>query len=68
VFEQNSTPLLGANATDGFPGWKIRLNIIDGGNGYDFRIEDLSDKKCGYASISDESGIIRQSKTLDCDI
>lgn len=50
------------------PGWRIRLNLSGDGQSYDLRFEDLSDEKCGYAAISDESGVIRQSKAIDCEI
>jgi hypothetical protein len=50
------------------PGWSLRLNVHADSKGYDVRLEDLTDKKCGYAIVSDESGVIRQSKAIDCDI
>ena len=50
------------------PGWTLRLNVTSDGKGYDVLLEDNTDKACGYAAITNESGIIRQSKTLDCDI
>jgi hypothetical protein len=31
-------------------------------------LEDKTDKACGYAAITDERGVIRQSKAIDCDI
>jgi hypothetical protein len=34
----------------------------------DVWLEDLEDEKCGYAAISDETGVIRQSLALDCEI
>ena len=48
------------------PGWKLRLSISKQGNAYDLLLEDVSDPKCGYAVVSDERGVIRQSKTIDC--
>jgi hypothetical protein len=50
------------------PGWTLRLNVTSDGKGYDVLLEDATDKACGYAAITNESGLIRQSKTLDCDI
>ena len=48
------------------PGWKLRLNVSNNGKSYDARLEDVTDAKCRYAGITDDSGIIRQSKTIDC--
>jgi hypothetical protein len=42
--------------------------VTSDGKGYDVLLEDKTDKACGYAAITNESGLIRQSKTLDCDI
>jgi hypothetical protein len=50
------------------PGWVLRLNVTSDGKGYDVLLEDTADKTCGYAAITNESGLIRQSKTIDCDI
>lgn len=50
------------------PGWSLRLNVHADGQGYDVRLQDLRDEKCWYAAISDESGVIRQSLALDCEI
>jgi hypothetical protein len=50
------------------PGWVLRLNVASDGKGYDALLEDTTDKACGYAAITNESGLIRQSKTIDCDI
>jgi len=51
-----------------FPGWSLRLNVNADGKGYDLILEDLTDKSCGYAAVTDERGVIRQSKTIDCEI
>ncbi len=48
------------------PGWKLRLNISKKGSAYDLLLEDVTDSKCGYAVVSDERGLIRESKTIDC--
>jgi hypothetical protein len=48
------------------PGWNLRLNVHAGGQGYDVLLKDLSDKNCGYAALTDEGTVIRQSKTIDC--
>ena len=50
------------------PGWSLRLNVTADGKGYDAILEDLTDKSCGYAAFTDERGVIRQSKTIDCAI
>lgn len=48
------------------PGWKLRLNISNNGKSYDLLLEDATDPKCLFAIVSDERGVIRQSKALDC--
>ena len=50
------------------PGWKLRLNLSKQGAAYDLLLEDVTDPKCGYAVISDERGLIRQGKAVDCGI
>jgi hypothetical protein len=50
------------------PGWKLRLQISKNGNAYDLVLEDANDPKCRFAVISDETGVIRQGKALDCPI
>ena len=50
------------------PGWSLRLEVNSDGRGYDMRLQDLNDKRCGYAAITDESGVIRQCKWIDCQI
>jgi hypothetical protein len=50
------------------PGWKLRLQISKNGNAYDLILEDANDPKCRFAVISDETGLIRQSKAIDCPI
>ena len=50
------------------PGWSLRFNVHADGQGYDVRLEDLTDQTCGYAAITDESGVIRQSKAINCSI
>jgi hypothetical protein len=50
------------------PGWTLRLNVTQGGKGYDLLLEDATDKECGYAAATDERGVIRQSKWIDCKI
>jgi hypothetical protein len=46
----------------------LRLNITADGQGYDVLLEDTTDKNCGYAAVTDERGVIRQSKAIDCQI
>lgn len=48
------------------PGWKLRLHVSKDGNAYDLVLEDVTDPKCGYAVISNERGLIRQGKNIDC--
>jgi hypothetical protein len=48
------------------PGWKLRLRLSNNGNSYDLVLEDVTDPKCGYAAFSDERGLIRQGKFVDC--
>ena len=50
------------------PGWKLRLNISNDGKSYDLLLEDTTDPKCLYAIVSDDRGVIRHSKALDCPI
>jgi hypothetical protein len=50
------------------PGWTLRLNLTNNGKGYDVLLEDTMDKACGYAAVTDERGVIRQSKAIDCPI
>ncbi len=48
------------------PGWKLRLNVSNNGKSYDALLEDVTDPKCGYAGVTDERGVIRQSRAIDC--
>jgi hypothetical protein len=57
-----------APAPEILPGWSLRLEVHADGKGYDIRLSDLTDKSCGYAALSDESGLISQSKNIDCPI
>jgi hypothetical protein len=57
-----------AKSPEILPGWRLRLNLTQGGKGYDLLLEDATDKKCGYAALTDERGVIRQSKGIDCPI
>jgi hypothetical protein len=50
------------------PGWNLRLNVHPDGQGYDVLLRDMTDDKCGYAALTDENGVIRQSKAIDCEI
>src|SRR6266852_2398888 len=49
------------------PGWNLRMNMHGDGQGYDVLLQDLTDKKCGYAAVTDENTVIRQSKTINCE-
>jgi len=48
------------------PGWKLRLSLSKEATAYDLLLEDVSDAKCGYAVVSDERGVIRQGRMIDC--
>ena len=48
------------------PGWKLRLIISKDGKTYSLLLEDANDPKCHYAVVSDDRGIIRQSRSIDC--
>ena len=50
------------------PGWSLRLDLVADGKGYDVLLQDNTDKTCGYAALTDERGVIRQSKAIDCKI
>jgi hypothetical protein len=50
------------------PGWNLRMNIHIDGQGYDVVLQDMTDKKCGYAAVTDEEVVIRQGKWIDCGI
>lgn len=65
---REQTSLKFGDAPEILPEWTLRLNVHADGMGYDLQLQDLTDKKCGYAAVSDESGIIRQSLAIDCDI
>jgi hypothetical protein len=68
---ENDTPLSGARFAKGpeiLPGWTLRLDLTDGGKGYNRQLEDTTDKTCGCAAVTDERGVIRQSETIDCPI
>jgi hypothetical protein len=68
---RNEAQLAGAQFSPSpeiLPGWTLRLNLINGGAGYDVQLEDNNDKSCHYAAVTDERGVIRQSKTIDCAI
>jgi hypothetical protein len=50
------------------PGWKLRLHLSKDGNAYDLLLEDATDPKCNFAVFSDERGLLRQGRSLDCPI
>ena len=56
------------NPPEILPGWNLRLNVHSDGQGYDLLLTDMTDEKCGYAVLTDENGVIRQSKAIDCEI
>jgi hypothetical protein len=68
---KNDPQLVNAHVSNGpelLPGWSLRLNLAADGNGYVVLLEDTTDKSCGYAAVTDERGVIRQSKTIGCKI
>jgi len=56
-----------ADLSEILPGWNLRMNVHADGQGYDVLLRDMTDKKCGYAAVTDENAVIRQSKTIDCE-
>jgi hypothetical protein len=54
------------NGAEIVPGWRLRLQLSRGDKAYDLLLEDVTDPKCGYAVLSDERGLIRQGKSIDC--
>ncbi|HEY6269798.1 MAG TPA: hypothetical protein VIX11_15975 [Candidatus Acidoferrum sp.] len=57
-----------SDAPEILPSWNLRLNVHLDGQGYDVLLRDMTDDKCGYAALTDENGVIRQSKAIDCEI
>ena len=54
------------NGAEIVPGWKLRLHLSKADKAYDLILEDVTDPKCGYAVFSDERGLIRQGKSIEC--
>ena len=54
------------NGAEIVPGWRLRLHLAKGDKAYVLLLEDVTDPKCGYAVFSDERGLIRQGKSIDC--
>ena len=50
------------------PGWRLRLQLSNGDKTYDALIEDVTDPKCGYAVMTDERGVIRQGRSIECSL
>ena len=48
------------------PGWRLRLHLAKGDKAYVAVVEDVNDPKCGYAVFTDERGMIRQGKSVEC--
>jgi hypothetical protein len=48
------------------PGWRLRLHLSSDNKAYDLLLEDLTDPRCGYAVLSDERGMVRQGRSIDC--
>jgi len=54
------------NGAEIVPGWRLRLHLSHGDKAYNLLLEDVTDPKCGYAVFSDERGLIRQGRSIDC--
>jgi hypothetical protein len=54
------------NGAEIVPGWRLRLHLSKGDKAYDLLLEDVTDPKCSYAVLSDERGLIRQGKSINC--
>lgn len=50
------------------PGWKLRLQLSKDAAKYDLLLQDLTDTKCQFAFVSNESGLIWQGKNIDCPV
>jgi hypothetical protein len=66
--ESQLTDIHFGEAPEILPGWSLRLDVTSNNEGYDVMLEDKNDKTCGYAAITDERGVIRQAKAIDCQI
>ena len=60
---RQEAPLRFADQPEVLPGMRLRLNLNADGRGYSVLIEDIQDKH-GFAFVSDERGIIRESKYI----
>ncbi|HKW32107.1 MAG TPA: hypothetical protein VJN92_03815 [Candidatus Acidoferrum sp.] len=67
-FAKYATNTSFSTGTEVLPGWALRLNVTTDGQGYDLLLEDTTDKTSSYAAVTDERGVIRQSKAIDCAI
>jgi hypothetical protein len=54
------------NGAEIVPGWRLRLHLSNGEKAYDLLLEDVTDPKCGYAVVTDERGLVRQGKSIEC--
>ena len=57
-----------SNGPEILTGWRLRLDLTAESKGYNVILEDTEDKQCGYAAITDERGLIRQGKVINCPI
>ena len=48
------------------PGWRLRLVVSKDGTSYELSLEDVADTKCHFAITSDDRGVVRQGKSVDC--
>ena len=56
-----------ATGSEILPGWSLRLNVAADGQKYDLMLRAEKDD-CGYAAVTNESGVIWQAKSIDCPI
>jgi hypothetical protein len=61
--ERKEVPAHFAGLPEVIPGWKLRLNVTADGHGFTALLEDAHDKN-GFAFVTDERGIIRESKYI----
>jgi hypothetical protein len=62
-FIPRSIPTRFGDMPEILPGWNLRLNVQTDGKGYVLLLADKDDES-GFAWVSDESGIIRHSKSI----
>ena len=64
---RNDSQLAGTHLSkcpDILPGWRLRMNVHADEQGYDVMLEDATDNSFGWAAITDERAVIRESKSI----